>query len=201
MIKEAFFDADEVLIVNRPKKFSERLVEEYGIPSEKVSPFFQNEFKLCVVGRGDLYEAVGRQLKSWGWTGTVDDLFRCWVVPESQIDHRLLGTIDALRKSGIKCYMVTDQEKYRAQYIMDALELDKHFDGVFFSYELGCRKEEDGFFKQVLHKLDDILPAEAIYWDDDEINIQAARSYGIDARLYTTYDIFLTEIEELKLIK
>lgn len=57
------------------------------------------------------------------------------------------------------------------------------------------------FLKQVLHKLNDILPDEIIYLDDDGKNIQAALGYGIDARLYATYDIFLTEIKELKLIK
>lgn len=57
------------------------------------------------------------------------------------------------------------------------------------------------FYKQVFHKLNDILPDEIIYLDDDGKNIQAALGYGIDVRLYATYDIFLTEIGELKLIK
>lgn len=59
-IKAVLFDIDGVILEKNP--FSKRLSQKFNVPMEKISPFFQQEFKLCSVGRADLKEEVKKYL-------------------------------------------------------------------------------------------------------------------------------------------
>lgn len=80
------------------------------------------------------------------------------------------------------CYFVTDQEKYRAQYLQSH-GIDKHFDGSFYSCNLGYTKNEKEFFQKILDQLH-LSPQEVMYRDDEEENVSVATELHIDAKLY-----------------
>ena len=86
-------------------------------------------------------------------------------------------------------YFVSDNEKERANYVMNTLGLNDDSDGAFFSYQLGFTKAEPEFFHEVLNQLGaDAKDVE--YWDDDQKNVDVAKSVGIDARLYVDFEEF-----------
>lgn len=184
MVKEILWDADGVAIAKRNGYFSQRLAEKQGIPLEQVMPFFKGEFSLCMVGKADLKQEVGKYLSGWGWKDTVEELMEYWFTGENTVDQDVLRTVDALRQNGAKCYLATDQEKYRANYILDDMKLGEHFDGSFFSCDLGYKKSQREFFEEIVKRLG-VKPEEIMYWDDDEKNVAVAREIGIDGRLYT----------------
>ena len=189
MIKAILFDADGV-VIKRHKYFSERLAEEFSVAREKTMPFFRGVFVQCVLGRADLKEEVAKYLYDWKWKRTVDELLEYWFSGEREVDTKLLKYIDEIRTSGIHCYLVTDQEKYRAEYILNAMGLGEHFDGAFFSCGLGYRKSDREFFEEVLKKISNVEPGEVLYFDDDEKNIAVAGAVEISAKLYMSFENF-----------
>lgn len=182
MIKAILFDADGVAIAPHPY-FSKRLQDEFGISTDKVSPFFKGEFKLCTIGKADLKEEVSKYFPAWGWNKSVAELLDIWFSGEKAIDEAVLKIVDELRFKGIKCCLVSDNEKYRSQYALNEMGLEKRFDKTFFSCDLNHTKSEPEFFEKVIADIK-IRPEEILYLDDDPKNVQVAKVQGIDARVY-----------------
>jgi len=88
-----------------------------------------------------------------------------------------------LRSRGVKCYLVTDQEKHRAEYILKELKFDQEFDSCFFAFELGYSKTTPEFFETIIEKLD-LKPEEIMLFDDDEEDLSTAAQLGIGTKLY-----------------
>jgi len=194
--KVVLFDADGVSL-QKHKYFSEIYAKKKNIPIERMNAFFRSgKFSLCQKGKADLKEEVLPFLEDWKWHKSVKEFLQYWFSSDVKEDEKILAEADRLRQKGKKCYLATDQEKYRAKYIKDSTSLGEHFDGLFFSYDLGCTKNEECFFQKILTKLG-VKPEEVMYWDDDEENIEVAKKLGIDARFYSGYNDFVEQMKKI----
>lgn len=184
------FDADGVVI---PKSayFSKRYAAKFGLSDEILLPFFKTEFLQCQLGKKDLKEVLPDYLTAWQWSGTVEELVRFWFEDGSAPVAEVMTVVQTMREAGNKCYLATDQEKYRAAYLWNDVNLAKDFDGAFFSCDLGVRKKESAYWEKVLAALGNPDPASVYFWDDEEENVAMAKAAGIDAH-------FFTKPEELK---
>ena len=183
MIQALLLDGDGVTL-KKQGYFSEVYSKEYGVPLEKIIPFFKNEFRKCQLGHGDVKDVLPAYLKEWGWEKSVDDFLQYWFASNTVADEAVLQKVQELRSKDVKCYLVTDQEKYRAQYSRQVLGFDKKFDGCFFSCELGVSKADPEFFKTVISKIG-CEPDEVVYLDDEEGDVEAAKKLGVAAKLYS----------------
>jgi putative hydrolase of the HAD superfamily len=185
MISTVLFDADGVLI--NSKMSSEYFAEKYGLDSAKTREFYEGPFVDCLVGKKDMLKELPVFLEKWGWHKTVDDFVSEWFEFEHKVNKSLLSDIETLRASGIKCYVATNQEKHRAEYMLSAMGFGRSFDGLFASAHLGSKKPDHEFFHKILKKLHISEPATVLFWDDSEENITAAKEVGLLAELFTDY--------------
>lgn len=189
MIKVALFDLDGVLVISE-KIFSERLAEEYGVDKESQLEFFNGRFLECLVGKADLKKEIKLYLKKWRWIGNVESMLDYWFSNEANVDGRLLALIRELRKKGIKCYLATNQEKYRTSYIANEMGFSEIFDGIFSSSSVGYLKNRPQFFEYVLNQMTNVKSQEVLFVDDSQDNIEVAQRFGIQAELYTDFNNF-----------
>lgn len=180
--KAVLIDGDGVVLKKR-EFFSSKLSREYNVPIDKIIPFFKNEFRLCQSGTLDLKIALAPYVLDWGWKGSVDDFLRYWFEGNTVLDDEVMARIQNFRENGIKCYLVTDQEKYRADYIRNNLKLKQKLDGCFFSCEIGSSKSKFEFFQKVLEKIN-LSGNDVIYIDDEKENLIVAEKSLINTRLY-----------------
>ncbi len=129
MIKVVLFDVDGVLATGKP--FSQHLAHDYGITQEMVVPFFRGRFLECLVGNANLKQELIEYLGQWGWQGTVDEFVDYWFRSEHCIDEPLVHEVQQLRQRGIRCYIATNQEKYRTAYLLEEMGFANAFDGIF----------------------------------------------------------------------
>lgn len=183
MIKIVLFDTDGV-VIKKDKVFSVRFSEKLNIPIERILPFFKKEFQFCLIGQFDLKEAILKYLPTWGYKGTMDDLLSFWFDGESTINKEVIVAIQNLRKGGIKCFLHTNNEKYRTEYIWKKLNLEKHFDGIFSSSDLGCKKPNNIFWDTLYSKLKRPNKSEVLVLDDDKENVESAGNFGFNANLF-----------------
>lgn len=196
MIKTVIFDTDG-MVIRRQMYFSQRFSNEFRVPAEKITPFFKNEFRLCLAGKADLKEELVKYLEQWNWYKSLDNLLTYWFEHERDIDEKIIESVKTLRNKGIHCYLDTNNEKYRVRYILENLGLGNFFDGVFSSAELGYLKAEQEFWATIYKKLGKPDKTEVLVWDDDEKEVAAARDFGFQAELYTGFDNYEKRLELL----
>lgn len=192
MSKQAFiFDIDGV--INIVEKFSSRIERDHGIPTSKILPFFHGVFQQCLVGRADLKEEIPKYMLEWGWPGSLDDLLDYWFSGEDNLDPRMMALIKKLRRNEFPVWLTTDNEKYRSEYLRDKMGLGKLVDNFFSSAFIGCRKNDVKFYQKIFTEIGKIyLPNKniIIFWDDEEDNVRAARQFGFNANLFTSFAEF-----------
>lgn len=179
--KVVLFDADGVTF-NEGQLFSEILAKRGMITSlEKTSPFFKGVFQECLIGKADLKEELTKVISEWGWKGTVDELISFWFTVGNDVNEKVSDYIRGLKRKGVSCYLVTNQEKYRGALLKN--KLTNLFERVYVSADIGYRKEDPHFFEYVYEEIRNEVSdkQEILLIDDDEKNIAAATQFGMNA--------------------
>lgn len=190
MIKAVIFDGDGMVI--NGKLFSKQLAEEGIVGEDKTAPFLTGIFQECMSGKVDLKEILPGYLKEWGLICSVDEFLADWFKRENHVDQRIIEKVKLLREKGIQCFLAMNQEKYRTRFIEEEMKLGDAFSKMFISCKVGVRKplpEFLGRIQEELHRLG-ITKDEVLLWDDQEKNVKAAKEFGWQAELYTSFENF-----------
>lgn len=166
MIKVVLVDFDEVINF-RQAFWGEVLQKKYG----KVFPL---GYDKCMVGKADLKKI----LPKWHTQKMLEEWF---AVENKRQDMSVLAVVDELRENGVKCYLASDQEKYKAGDVWRLV--GEHFDGHFFSFEVGYLKVDPGYWQNILPQLG-AKAEEIAFVDDNPANIEAAEKFGLVGRVY-----------------
>jgi putative hydrolase of the HAD superfamily len=188
------FDVDGVLV--EPWGFANLLKRDYPQIAPQTTEFFRGVFNDCLIGKADLRAELPPYLAKWGWPHSLDEFLQYWFDAEREVDGRLLAAIHLARVNGIRCYLGTNQERYRVEYMREQMGFGTLFDGIYSSAQLGVKKDEARFFQAIT--LDLGVPVNQImFWDDTQANIEVARSQGWQAELYTGYERFREQFEQV----
>ncbi len=190
-MKAILFDTDGVLALPEAN-FSKIYAESRGLDIAPFGDFFKGVFSEAKLGNADLKELIKANKDIWHFEGDIDNLLQEWFDSENIKNEQLLGSIQELRESGVKCYLATSQEKYRADYLKNVMFKDV-LDGFFMSCDLGVDKNDPDFFKAVLDRLD-LKPQEVYFFDDSQGNVGVAKSVGIKSFLYTGIENFKKDL-------
>ena len=181
-MKALLLDADGV-ILEKGEYFSERFAREYGVKPESVMEFFKGPYLKCQSGLADLKIELEPYLEKWRWTDGVESFLDYWFNSDFTIDKRGAALIAKFQNRGVRCYMASNNERYRAEFIEEKLREKNLLDGYYFSYSLKRRKENPDFFTYVLNDLS-LHPTEVCFVDNDQKNVNSASSVGIQSYLY-----------------
>ncbi len=188
------FDIDGVLI--RPPYFYNTHMETewYVWAREELDSFFKSDiFLSCLEGKWDIKDFIWAFLDKCGWKKSVEEyLTQQFQFEAKYLDMGFLGKIQEFRKQWIKCYLWTDQEKYRAEYLLDTLNFSYLFDGHFISSSIGYRKKSPEYWKYVslYFKKIDVLSNEVMFFDDIQYNVDEANRHWFSGYVFTSVDDF-----------
>lgn len=88
------------------------------------------------------------------------------------------------REEGYQIYYLSNYSEYLRKASGDSLSFIEEFDGGVFSYEEKCLKPDEKIYKILLERYK-IDPADALFLDDREENIEAARKLGMSGIVWT----------------
>ena len=189
------FDSDGVCI--QAERFSDVLLREKGITTETTSAFFSTIFQECLIGKRDLKQSLPPYLEEWGIKSSVDELLAYWFSSENKPNTELLNYVQVLRKDGMQCYLATNQEKYRTEYMEHEMGFGNLFDSIFSSANLGFVKPARKFYEIIHTEIGSPNKKEVLFVDNTLENIQSADEFGFQTILYKNFPQCL---ESLKLL-
>lgn len=189
-IENIVFDLDGVMV--EPWGFAKLLDSKYGITKEHTKEFFTEVFPDCLKNKLDLKEALAPYLMRWGWSGTVNEFVHQWLISEDLTNEKMANLVHQLKNSGYNCYLGTNQEKYRKDFISKNMGYEELFDRLFFSCELGYMKPETEFFKMIQESIN-CKPESIIFFDDQNSYVTAAIASGWNASLFKDFETLIDE--------
>jgi putative hydrolase of the HAD superfamily len=196
------FDADGMTLV--PKRFSEEVQKDFGIPWEKMEPFFSGPFVRCKLGKADLKEELVKVISDWGWRGTVEQLVTYWFGIGSEPNPEVVSIARELRSHGVKCFLATNQEKYRMEYLWNVVGLKDAFDGYLVSADIGHQKDEVAFYEAAYQRISAVVGSvvaktSVLFVDHEEEKIAAAKEFGFEVYRYEDPEGFRVFVSYLTL--
>ena len=114
----------------------------------------------------------------------------------SPLNHKMIALIDQLRDK-VKIYALSNTNVIHKE-VNQKRGLFNHFEQVFLSCDLGIRKPNVQIYSLILKQLN-IQSNELLFIDDNEENIQVAKSLSIYAIQYKNYESLISELKKLNL--
>ncbi len=197
-IRALLFDGDGVVLTGGV--FTRALAERPDIDVSALQPFFRNEFVACLEASARIEDALPPYLDACGWSDGVEAFLHFWFEAERAVDAELLDLICRYRANGVQCHLASNQERRRAAYLTEEMGLGRRFERLFFSCELGVRKPARAYFDAIAQALAPLQCCSMLLWDDAVTNVEAARSTGMQAELYTTLESFTFGMARYRLV-
>lgn len=104
--------------------------------------------------------------------------------------------IKELKKNGYKVYLLSNYGKTNFGYAKENFKFIPYADGGVISYEIKHIKPEPEIYQALIDKYD-INPEEAVFLDDCEPNLEAAKPFGFHTIQVTEFDKALEALRNL----
>lgn len=122
----------------------------------------------------------------------IEEMIRREIDFWSHHDARVLAWIKDLRGAGVRTSILSNLPQPLGENLRAAKGFLEHFNQVTFSYELGVIKPEPEIYHCAVQELG-VAPEEALFLDDRTENVEGARAIGLHAKLFTTWEDFVTQ--------
>lgn len=126
----------------------------------------------------DALTAIGRDADAQGVRFDAGEMFRGML--DDGIDRSAVtDTVRSLRERGIRTAILTNNIREYGDHWRESLGADELFDLVIDSCHEGLRKPDAAIYELALARLAVRDPARAVFLDDFEANVDAARAVGM----------------------
>jgi len=186
MTNVILFDADGVM-THQQQRFTTYYTNRYKLDLATFTKFFETDWKDFVTGKKDLKEHIKNNPDFWQWSGEPSELLKLWFETEDARNYTMIKLVKKIRASGTACYLATEQEQYRADYMKNVM-FQNVFDGYFVTADIGYKKSDHRFFETAVAQLRQTNPEldmnDVIFFDDSQSKVDAAIAVGIDGILF-----------------
>jgi len=186
MIRTVVFDMRNVLV-----RFShERMCEQMGrlcgraereVRSLLIDSGLQWDFERGRVDEAGFHrrfeEAAGRRVPIGDLRHAASDIFE----PTPGVGE----IVRSLKGAGYRLVLLSNTSIAHYEFIRSRWDLLEPFDEFVLSYEVGAIKPEPEIFEAALKAIR-CRPGEAFYTDDIPAYVEAGRTHGLDAEVFTT---------------
>ena len=121
--------------------------------------------------------------------GLTPDLVRFEIDFWSGFDQRMLRWVRDLKAHGLRTAVLSNLPRPLGEHLRATPGFLDPFDHITFSYELNLVKPQPAIYGHAVNGLS-LAPAETLFLDDRQDNIDAARAAGLDADLFADWETF-----------
>ena len=199
MIKNVIFDLGNVLIDFKPIKY----IKSLGYDDEKALEIFNKTIKDSIWA--DMDRGIYRDKESYvsafktKYPEIQDDIDKFLGGPwmENVIfplkDN--LKMIDLVKEKGLKYYILSNYPKDAFEYTYNMCPFIQNADGMVISYDVLMIKPNKNIYLKLLDKYG-LKANECLFMDDLDINVEGAKSVGINAFVFKDLEDGYKKLEE-----
>lgn len=200
-IKAVIFDYGEVLSHSPTATEMNRLAGFFGVaPKTFVELWERNRGSY---DRGDLTPEV-----YWSMLAqdagveiprrNLEEICELDITMWSHVNDSMVDWARTVRSSGLKVGLLSNMYPDMVKHARKHFAWLSNFDCVVFSAEVRLIKPDPAIYQHVLRGLD-VEPSQALFLDDRDINIQAARALGINALRFHSVTQLRSELQDSSL--
>lgn len=181
MIKAVIFDLNGIFLQSR--RLSDRFQDDFGITSDVFLPKLKEIMNY--VRQPNALPAFSywkSAFKEWNINLNEEEFWKYWFEKEKQSD-RVIQYTKGLKQKEIKIFVLSNNFKERATFYNHYPWMHDAVDKAYFSWQTGFVKPDVRAWELVL-KENNLKAEECIYFDDQEKNLESARSLGIESFLF-----------------
>jgi 5-amino-6-(5-phospho-D-ribitylamino)uracil phosphatase len=200
-IKNILFDFGGVIVTLSPETAVKRFTE-LGLPdAEKRLNIYTQSGIFGDLERGRISdeEFISQLSKLTGRSQTWDGCQYAWLGYCKQVPQRNLDTLTRLRVEGYRVVLLSNTNPFMMGWALSdrfdgqGRSLSHYMDAIYMSYKCGAMKPDAAFFNHVLSN-EGIDPAETLFLDDGQRNVEAASQLGINTMLTINGEDWTKEI-------
>ncbi len=195
-LRAVIFDYGMVLSGPPDPKCHAELMRITGLPAEKLDPLYWADRHAFDEGKltgeecwRDIVRNAGLTLGPAAIAELVDWDARMWLT----LNPPMLAWQGALKARGFLTAILSNIGDTVQQAMERELKWLTRFDVLVWSYQLRMAKPDPAIYRYTLNKLG-VQPAEALFIDDREVNVEAATALGMKALVFTTVDQLRTDL-------
>lgn len=191
-----YFDMGNVLLHFDHHRAARQIAEVAGTSEEAVwEALFESDLELRYeageMNTGQFYETFCEM------TGTRADIKALSHAASAifEVNFPMIRVVAQLQGAGHRTGILSNTNEIHWQYVCDGRYglFPDSFDANALSYQIGCNKPEAKIYTRAA-ELAGVAPAEILYVDDKQENVDGAREAGMDAVLYTTTAGYVDEL-------
>jgi glucose-1-phosphatase len=196
-IKAVIFDVGGVLLRTEDRGPRQQMAERLGLSYEDLSTqVFDSELAArSTIGEVDEIEIWNHVQEKFGLSTEELDNFRQNFWAGDRLDLELIDFIRGLRND-YRIGLLSNAWSGTRAALTDRFSFLDAFDVSIFSAEVGLKKPEPEIYRMILQQLE-VEPREAVFVDDFEENIIAARQLGIQAVHFQSRQQVIEELKSL----
>lgn len=199
MYKTIFFDIGGVLLNIYPERTIDYLGSITNLSPQQITDSFpeneHHQYERGEISDNDFYNAVKNNLPNSNNMSS-ENFWKAWSMMVGEIS-RVADVMDKLA-ANYSVWLLSNTNPYHI-IKEKRTEIFKNIDGAIYSYDVGYRKPELGIYKVALVK-SDTRPEKALFIDDLEENVRAAREVGIDAIQFVSFDDLINNLNKRQLL-
>ncbi len=194
-IRTFFFDMGNVLV-----HFShERMCEQIGALCEHDGPSvweklfgtgLQHDFERGRISEAEMHQrmesAVGRTMDFDALVLASSDIFT--------LNESIVPVLDTLKSRGHRLVLLSNTSISHLNWVRQEYDVLDRFDHLVTSYAAGAIKPEPPIFEAALAAAE-CEPGECFYTDDIAEYVEAARTYDIDAEVFTDTEALIGHLQ------
>lgn len=193
-IKTVMFDLGKVIVPFDFRRTYSRMEQFCGIPQSEIAQRIArtgliDRFETGTIEPVDFARELSAQLD---FETTYDDFCDIWssiFLPETLISEAMVEGI-ARR---YRLLLLSNTNAIHFAMLRRNYPLLRHFHSFVLSYEVGAMKPRPAIYKRAIEEAQ-CRPEECFFTDDLAVNVEAARSHGIDAVVFESADQVTSEL-------
>lgn len=200
MIKTFIFDLGNVIVAFDHNKIVEKMqcICEHTsdeIFSKAIASEIVRDYNLGKITSEEFIDLVNGELKLEMNFEDFNRTWNCTFASEPIIPERIIEKLS----ENYRLIILSDTNEMHFDFIKENYPILDYFDDFVLSHKVGALKPSTEIFQIVTEKAG-CLPEECVFIDDLKINVEGARSFGIDSILFESAERLEAELKSRDLI-